>query len=190
MSKYWHQARHLIVHNILHADDTPHSIALGASLAMFIAILPLIGCQTIAAVALAALFRANKAICIPMVWVSNPATAVPLFMASFVLGRWILKTEAPDEVAVLAAGIDPTPHVASWFELEFWTNLFTQLMNVGLEIWVGSAIIGLVLALATYPVMRWLITVHRERRRLHELQKKVLPLPIPAAEPTRKTEVA
>lgn len=191
MSKYWNQARHLIAHNILHADDTPHSIALGASLAMFVAILPLIGIQMVLAVALAALFRVNKAIGIPIVWISNPITAVPLYGGCFALGRWILNTGRPEVDPVLAAELDQTAHAASWVEPGFWSNLLSYLVSMGTELWVGSAIVGLVLAILTYPTMRWLVVKHRERRRLHELQKKVLPLPIPlSAESTRKTEVA
>ena len=66
MSRFWFKARKFLAQKVLHADDTPHEIALGAGIAMWVAFLPLIGLQTVIAVSLAALFRANKAICFPI----------------------------------------------------------------------------------------------------------------------------
>ena len=75
---------------VLHTNDTPHAVALGAGIATFVALLPLIGFQTVIALALAAVFRANKAICIPVVWITNPFTAIPIFKGCFELGRFVL----------------------------------------------------------------------------------------------------
>jgi len=186
VSKYWHRARRLIAHNILHADDTPHSIAMGASIAMFIAILPLIGVQMILSVAVAALLRVNKAVCVPVVWISNPLTALPLYGACFAVGRAVMNSTSPETV-VLTELAEPVKAV-SWLELSFWTNLFSHLVSLGVELWVGSAIIGLGLAILTYPLTRWLIGFYRERRRRHLLQKQVYKV-LPAA-PARRTEVA
>ncbi len=56
MARYWLRMRRFVMHNVLHADDTPHSIALGTAIAVFIAILPLVGIQMFLSVAVAALF--------------------------------------------------------------------------------------------------------------------------------------
>ena len=39
------------------------------------------------------LFRANKAVGIPIVWVSNPATIVPIYYMCYWIGRTALRLE-------------------------------------------------------------------------------------------------
>jgi hypothetical protein len=174
----------------LHADDTPHSIALGAAIAMFIAIVPLIGLQTLASVALAALFRANKAICVPVVWVSNPFTMLPILYGSYEVGRFVLRSGPAEPPAELFSDLSEPAKAVSWVDGQFWTDLFYKLLDLGLELWIGSAIIGLVLAIATYPLVRWLVSTHRERHRRHLLQKQVFRVPLPTPTVAPKSEVA
>src|SRR5690606_17221590 len=71
--------RQVLVHNILGLDDTPHRIGLGVLLGFLVAFTPTLGFQIIMYVALAALIRANKLSGIPILFISNPFTAVPLY---------------------------------------------------------------------------------------------------------------
>ena len=75
----WRSARRFIFKRILHADDTPHRIALGVAISTFVGFSPIMGMQTVVSIALAALFRANKAVCLPFVWITNPVTFVPVY---------------------------------------------------------------------------------------------------------------
>ena len=91
MAKYWLlRARRILAHRVLHTDDSPHTIALGAGIAMFITFLPLVGIQTILSVGAATLLRANKAVCIPIVWITNVFTIVPIYGACLARGRFVL----------------------------------------------------------------------------------------------------
>jgi hypothetical protein len=190
VSKYWHQARRLIVHNVLHADDTPHSIAMGAAIAMFIAVLPLIGIQMVLSVFIAALLRVNKAICIPIVWISNPITMVPLYAGCLAVGRFVMNSASADQAAVALTHLAEPARKVSWLSVEFWTNLLSNLVNLGVELWIGSAIVGLVLAILTYPATRWLVSAYRTRRHRHQMQKQIFKAPIATAEDLPKSEVA
>ncbi len=190
VARYWHRFRRLITHNVLHADDTPHSIALGASIAMFIAILPLVGIQMFVAVALAALVRANKAICIPVVWISNPLTMFPIYGGCLALGKWLMNSKAPVEPAVALSGLAEPARIVSWVELEYWTALFSRLAGMGVELWVGCIVVGIPVALLTYPVSLWLVSAYRERRRIRLAQRKVFRAPISESAANRKSEVA
>ena len=151
-TRYWLRTRRFLVHNILHADDTPHAIALGAAVGMFAAIVPVIGLQTALAVALAALLRANKAICVPMVWVSNPLTAIPIFAASVMLGRQFFASSSTEAATATAAALRLPD--GSWLSAGFWGDLLDMLLGLGAELWVGSAVLGAILAAGTYPLMR------------------------------------
>jgi uncharacterized protein (DUF2062 family) len=167
------RARRLLTHNILHADDTPHSLAMGVAIATFVAFLPIMGIQTIVAVAIAALFRANKAVCVPVVWISNPFTAVPIYGGCLALGHLVMGLGAPDGTVALVQ-LTPPEQTASWLELEFWKSLFSHMMNLGTDLWVGCAIVGCVFALLSYPAARWTVTAYREHRRRRILRRNLL----------------
>ena len=79
-----------MVSRILHADDPPHRLALGVALAIFVTFTPTIGFQSMLVVALAWIFGGNKLVGLPLIWLSNPATFVPIYYPSYRIGRWIL----------------------------------------------------------------------------------------------------
>ena len=75
---------------ILHADDPPHRLALGIAIGMFVTFTPLIGFQMLISVFLAWLLRANKLVGVPLVWISNPVTFVPIYYPCYWLGCKVL----------------------------------------------------------------------------------------------------
>ena len=173
MARYLLRARRLLTHNILHADDTPHSLALGVAIATFVGFLPIMGIQTIVAVAIAALFRANKAVCVPIVWISNPLTAVPIYGGCLALGHFVLGL-GTSEATVALTQLAPPEQTASWLEVAFWSNLFSHMMGMGEELWVGCGIVAVVAALLSYPAARWTVSAYREHRRRRILRRNLL----------------
>ena len=79
-----------MLHSILKADDPPHRLALGVAIALFVTFTPTIGFQSVLVVALAWLFGANKLVGLPLIWISNPATFVPIYYPAYRLGKWVL----------------------------------------------------------------------------------------------------
>ena len=115
MSRFVFRARKFLAQKVLHTDDSPHTIALGASLAMLVAISPLIGLQTVIAVGLAALFRANKAICIPIVWiVTNPFTFLPIYGACYKLGQLVVGDPTAHQGAAFLTWLGQQPKGNLW----------------------------------------------------------------------------
>ncbi|MGB2988261.1 MAG: DUF2062 domain-containing protein [Phycisphaerae bacterium] len=185
MSRYWLRARRFLTQGVLHTNDSPHAIALGVGIAMWVAFLPLIGLQTIIAIGLAALLRANKAVCIPVVWITNPFTIVPIFGACFSLGRSIISSPTgPSEVVILS---DLQQHQAvGFFELAFWRDLLYRLAGYGLELWIGCIIVGVVFGVISYFAARWGVSAYRERRRRRILQRHLLQSKLEPAKVTRR----
>ena len=173
MAKYWRRARKILVHKVLHTSDTPHAIALGAGIATFVAFLPLVGIQTIIAVALAALVRANKVVCVPIVWITNPLTLVPIYGACFQIGRLAVAGRGAHGQAKVLSELELHGGL-SFFDPAFWSDVFTRLMSLGVELWVGCAIVGLVLGIISYGFTRWGVAAYRERRRRRLLRKSLL----------------
>ncbi|TFH27625.1 MAG: DUF2062 domain-containing protein, partial [Myxococcales bacterium] len=89
----WRRLQQIVMHNILHLDDTPHRIAWGVFIGAMIAFTPTLGLQIMLYLPVAALLRANKLSGIPVLFISNPFTAVPLYYATWSLGAAILQPE-------------------------------------------------------------------------------------------------
>lgn len=178
MKKRYFRIRKFFTKRILHADDTAHAVALGAACGMFAAIIPAIGLQTAIAVGLAAMLRANKLIGIPIVWFSNPVTAPFLIYFCFKVGQviWPATTAASDETVVtqfldVCRNADVTDRL-------FWRNLLYTMAGFGVELWVGSVVVGIVLSIPTYFVTRKMVDSHRDHHkarvhRRHQFRAKL-----------------
>ncbi len=166
--------RKFLVHNILHADDTPNRIALGVAVGLFIGLTPTVGFQMMIALAVATVLRVNKLACIPMVWITNILTAGPIYYACFWLGSMLLGSEAtdlgaatvdrllsvPTDVAVSAP--EGLSRFADW---GYWKDQALWVMRLGSELWVGCLVVGTVVGAISYVLVRTLVTRLREGRK-------------------------
>lgn len=87
------KGRRVVIRNVLHVDDPPHRLALGVAIGLFVTFTPTIGFQSGLVIALAWMFGANKLVGLPLVWISNPATFIPIYYPCYRLGRWVLGGE-------------------------------------------------------------------------------------------------
>ena len=172
---------------MLHTDDSPHAIALGAAIAALVAFLPLVGLQTIIAVSLAALFRANKAICIPIVWITNPFTLWPIYGGCLGLGRLLLGGAPSRDHAAVISKLQQQ-QATDFFGPALWKNLFHNLATLGKEMWVGCIVVGIVAAIIFYIVSRRGVWTYRERRRRRLLRRALLRSKIEAGKVRRRTD--
>ena len=60
----WRRLQQIVIHNILHLDDTPHRIAWGVFIGAMVAFTPTLGFQIVIYLAVAALLRSNQ-YCLP-----------------------------------------------------------------------------------------------------------------------------
>lgn len=172
LARYWLKARRILAQRVLHTDDSAHSIALGTGIAMFVTFLPLIGFQTVISVGVAALLRANKVVCIPIVWITNVFTIVPIYGACLGLGRLVLSKSGPSNETALLATLESTPS-AGIFELAYWESAWQRTLQVGIELWVGCFIVATVTSVASYFLARWGVSTYRERRRQRILRRNL-----------------
>jgi uncharacterized protein (DUF2062 family) len=78
------------MHSVLHTDDPPRRLALGAAIGMFVAFTPTFGFQMVLVVFIAWLLGANKAVGLPIVWISNPATMGFIYYVCYTIGCALL----------------------------------------------------------------------------------------------------
>lgn len=170
-----------VEYRVVHIDDTPHRLALGVGLGLFVAWMPAIGLHVIIVLALAVLCRANKFTGFAFVWISNPFTLVPIYYPSYLLGKSIFDFfggEAAGTDTALGTSGPAFPSLSGFWELfslDFWEKVFSFLIEVGPQLWVGGIIIGLFAGSIGYFVTYRFVTWHRKRspHRRHRLLSKI-----------------
>ena len=190
LQEQWQKVRRFVVHSILHADDTPHALALGVAIGTFVSIVPVIGLQTAVAVAIAAAVRANKAVCIPIVWLSNPVTALPINYACLWVGRRLMPSESGETIMQAIQRLSGIGGGLSLFSLAFWKERVVVLAGLGLELWVGSIVVGAILGALAYPLTRWVVTTYRVRHRRGLTWKKIVPVDVTTGQGASATALA
>lgn len=166
MKQIYRKFAWLLSHHVLHTDDTPHQLALGVAIGMWVTVLPIPGIQMVTTIALAALLRANKAIGVPLAWISNPFTAVPIYGSCLALGRWLLGTEEAELSAGDVFGQLGRPQgLRELLGLEFWKEFLAWSLSVGAELWVGCLIVATLTAVVSYFVFKKLVIAWREKHK-------------------------
>lgn len=150
--------RRFILVNLLHANDPPHRLALGCAIGMFVAFTPTIGLQMVITIFLAWLLRANKVVGVPIVWISNPATFMPMYYWCYLFGCWILHWDAINRAWWHALTHPPPGWLAS---MAFY---WSRLGQVAIPLWLGCVVIGLLLAYPTYYIVYNVVRTYRLRR--------------------------
>lgn len=145
-------------------EGSPRAIALGLAIGIVVAFSPTIGFQMIIAAFLASMVRANPAPAIMAVWITNPLTIPPIYAATYYLGRHFWSGR-PVDIHKAMSGV---VHDLSRFEFYEVVSQFRQLLELGVDVlvpmFIGGAIIGLIVALISYPIT--IIAVKRARRLL------------------------
>jgi uncharacterized protein len=136
---------------LFHVEDTPHRIALSFGLGVFIAFSPLLGLHTLMALGIALALRLSKAAIILGIYVNNPWTIAPMYMAGTLLGCGLLGVST-DELAAVR------------FDEHGWAFYKTLAHQLAPYLWpfvVGNTLLGIVGGLLAYVVLRRVL----ERRR-------------------------
>jgi len=167
-----------IVYRILHADDTPHRLALGIALGIFVGSTPTIGLQMIIVLLLASLFHANKVVGLPIVWFTNPFTIMPIYYVNYLIGKWILRlfgvasSKSFEQIrSALHSLNEAKTHFFEWY---FWKNLAFAVIDISVELWVGCLAVGIVGGLVFYALSYYGIVWYRAHSPRSRRRKRML----------------
>lgn len=136
---------------LFHVEDSPHRIALSFGLGVFIAFSPLLGLHTVMALGVALAFRLSKAAMILGIYVNNPWTIAPMYMAGTLVGCLLLGVST-DELAAIR------------FDAHGWAFYRTLLEQLRPYLWpfvIGNTVLGVACGFAAYVILRRVL----ERRR-------------------------
>jgi uncharacterized protein (DUF2062 family) len=165
LREWWPKTKHFFVHGIFHLDDTPHRIALGVAIGMFVAWTPTIPFQMMLTVALCFVLRANKVVGLPFVWLTNPVTLLPVYTPNLFVGQWLLGKPVGD-FSQLQAALDVNGSI-----LERGQEFFDAILPIFMELWIGSLVVAAILGVGSYFTFYQLTMTYR-RRHADRLAKK------------------
>lgn len=166
MRTWRRSVRDFVIHRVLHADDPPHRLALGAAIGMFVAFTPTIGAQSALVVGLAWLLGGNKVVGLPLVWISNPATAAPIYYGCYTVGRYMLGMKGVGR-AWWAEFMRPPQGY-----LDAMVFYWSRLAEIAAPLWLGSLLVGALLAAVTYLFVSRSVTIYRRRREIRLAKAK------------------
>jgi uncharacterized protein (DUF2062 family) len=149
LARLWRRIRHRIA-AVLTAHTAPEMIALGASVGVFAAVLPLPFLQIALAALLASLLGANRLAALTSVWLANPV----FFYVDYKLGRFILKCAAPASTRASAL-------TWSVFLSEMRESVFGLIRRMFLPMAIGSVVFGLACAAVCYPIVLRIVLYYR-----------------------------
>jgi hypothetical protein len=166
----WRWLRGEVVRRILGVDDTPLRIAWGALLGVAIAWTPTFGFQIMLYLAISALLRANKLSGIPLLFISNPVTAVPMYVFAWKVGAFISYggqmppvSEAEKMRKRLAESDVPDGFWSRMVSLDFWEEAARTVVAMGADMWIGSLVMGLATGIPTYVLVYMGVKEYRRR---------------------------
>lgn len=143
-----------MLRSILMLDDTPHSVALGTTIGMFVGMTPTVGIQMIIVLAIAflvrPLFRFNRIAAVLTVYVTNPLTIIPIYWFNYQIGTCFVPSNVKYEDFVAIVRYDAH---GDWSKRAM--SLITEL---GAPLLVGCFVVATICSLLTYPAMRWLLS--------------------------------
>jgi hypothetical protein len=170
----WQKLKAGFIH-LLHLDDSAHRIALGVAVGLFIAITPTWGIQMLLVVGLAWLVRANKVAGVPMVWLTNPATNVPIYSFCYVVGQALVGGPGLEEVKhAFVPHVDPA--LGLWDKTVAVFHQWLALMwHAAVPLWVGCVVVGLAAGAISYGVMYYTITYYRRHHHPHRAPDAATP---------------
>ncbi len=131
---------------IVNLDDTPHKLALSFAVGVFISLSPFFGIHTILSIALSVVFGLNKVSTIVGSWVNIPWIAPFVYYVEFKIGSFLLDSN-------VVFNIKP-------FTFEHYIK---SGYNAFFSIFLGSIIMGVIVSIIFYFVIKY--SIERFRRR-------------------------
>lgn len=166
-------------------QSTPYAIAMGVAIGFVIGWLPIIGFQMMAAAPLCILLRANFLAAVPVIWLTNPFTVIPIYGTNYWVGKKLCDAinavsghelvDAPpiwgsDGFLARFRALKPVLEDEGWREAA--AALWQLSIDFMIPLWLGCLVVGLALAMPGYFITyRWVVAL---RARLEKRKQERL----------------
>lgn len=150
-----------VLRTLFRARGTPHAIALGAAIGVFVGMTPTVGLQMLIGVFIATLVGASRVAAALPAWITNPVTIVPIYSFNYWVGSWFFRS-APD----LERFRSDLYQIRQLSAHGGFGDALGHLLDLGgdalLPLWLGCVLVGSILAVPTYLAVRWLVVHFRQ----------------------------
>ncbi len=144
--------RRFLFYRVFSLNDTPHRIALGVAVGMFVAWTPTMPFQMVLTITISALVGANKFVGVPFVWITNPVTLIPIYGPNYILGSWLLGRQSAIKHFVSEMQQCMSFSGGFWKTTKAW---WQATLNFFAPLWLGSLLMGIVVAAISYCLILW-----------------------------------
>ncbi len=145
---WWANPRALL-RAILSLNDSPHAIAKGTAIGMFLGLTPTVGIQMLLVMLVSLFMRFNRKAALITVYISNPFTTIPIYWVNYKVGTLFFEeTVTREQFAELL-----TYHGFS----EWLDAIQAVFIKVGMPLLFGSLVVATIGGIITYPLILWLL---------------------------------
>ena len=142
---------------VLRLDDPPWRVALALAIGVFISCTPFYGLQTVLSLAVATIFRLNRAVTVTGTWLNLPWFAPILYGFALRIGAFVL----PDLHGADLGEMTELLQMAATLSV---SDMLDLLGSLSLALLIGTAAVGTVAGAVTYVAA---ILLLRRRQRRH-----------------------
>jgi hypothetical protein len=129
-------------------QDSPHKLAAGMALGVFIGVTPTVPFHTVAALGLAALLRVSPVTAFLGIQICNPLTIPPFYLAAYKAGRYLFYKGAP----------------LAFPETYTYKAMLLLLWEGGLALQLGGLVLAVPPAVISYFLTLWAVQRYRQRK--------------------------
>lgn len=162
-TRLWSRLRYFW-RQVLRLRATPHEVALGFAIGVFVACTPFIGIQTVLACALAFVFRVSMPAALLGTFVGNPLSWPAIWSASYVSGALLLGQDpsyAANHLGETANVLGATLMTPS---MQTFDAAVDNLLPIAEPMVVGGLLVGLIAAIFSYYPTRRAVRVFQRHR--------------------------
>jgi uncharacterized protein len=145
---------------VLRLDDPPWRVALALAVGVFVSCTPFYGLQTLLSLAVATIFRLNKAATVTGAWLNLPWFAPLVYGSALRIGAFLLPDLEGTDVATIAERLRTSSGLSA-------AAVIDLLRGASLALLIGTAAVGLLAAAITYVAAFLLLKRRRAGRIRH-----------------------
>jgi len=149
-----------IWNKLIHLNASPHSIALGLAIGIFVGFLPIMGVQMVVVLFVAFPFRkANKVAAVSGVWITNPLTVIPIYMFIYWMGTFFYPKDGVLNYTVFSDKFTSILNEGSFIDKT--REFFSLGTDIFVPMFIGGAVVGVIGAVITYFLTKSFVTAYR-----------------------------
>ena len=145
---------------VLRLDDPPWRVALALAVGVFLSCTPFYGLQTVLSLAVATIFRLNRAVTVTGAWLNLPWFAPVVYGFALRIGAFVMPDLHGADIAELAELVRTASTLSA-------SDMFDLLRSLSLALLIGTAAVGTLAGGLTYIAALVLLRRRKASRMRH-----------------------